>query len=61
MNLKDSSHLTNWKRFDRQGEITLGSIEENDSLLIKGDNLDVLKTLLPTYKNKIKLLYNSID
>ena len=55
--LNSARRLINWRRFKKQGEITLGAIDDNDNLLIKGDNLDVLKLLLPTYENKIKLIY----
>ncbi len=56
MNLADSNNLINWKRYSKAGSIALGAINLNDNLLIKGDNLVVLETLLPFYKNKIKLI-----
>ena len=56
MNLADSNHFVNWKRYSKAGNIALGGIDLNDNLVIKGDNRAVLEALLPFYRNKIKLI-----
>lgn len=48
--------FTNWRKYNRFGEKDHKRISTSDNLLIKGDNLKVLQNLLPTYKNKIKLI-----
>jgi len=48
--------FSNWIKYNKTGVIQLDEISINDNLLIKGDNLNVLKILLPIYKNKIKLI-----
>lgn len=49
--------FTNWKRIDSKGIDEAYDISENDSLLLKGNNLLVLHSLLPKYKGKVKLIY----
>jgi len=57
MNIKSNlDSFVNWKRYNKEGEINLRVISRNDNFIIKGDNINVLQTLLPIYKNKIKLI-----
>jgi len=57
MNIKfDLDSFVNWKRYNKDGETDLKVIFHNDNFIIKGDNINVLQTLLPIYKNKIKLI-----
>ena len=52
--LKEPKALTNFKSYgDRTGKIN----HEKDNLLIKGNNLLALYSLLPIYKGKVKLIY----
>jgi adenine-specific DNA-methyltransferase len=57
MNIKfDLDSFVNWKRYNKDGETELKVIYRNDNFIIKGDNINVLQSLLPIYKNKIKLI-----
>ena len=49
--------LTNFKRFDKDGEHPAENITLDDNLIIKGNNLLVLHSLKKVYKGKIKLIY----
>lgn len=49
--------LTKFKRFDSTGEQTDFEIKENENLIIRGDNLFVLHSLIPKYKGKVDLIY----
>ena len=49
--------LTNFKQHTPQGQQTPTQISLNSNLLIKGNNLLVLHSLLPTYQGKVKLIY----
>lgn len=49
--------FTNIKKYTKDGEEKVSSISEKDNLLIKGNNLIVLSSLLKKYKNKVKLIY----
>ena len=49
--------LTNFKRYTKDGEEQVASFNENDNLIIKGNNLIVLYTLLNKYRGKVKLIY----
>ena len=42
--------------FDEQGQHTEDNGSEN--MVIHGDNLDALKSLLPRYEGKVKCIYN---
>jgi len=48
--------LVDYKRFNKYGQIDLGNISNKDNLLIKGDNLPILKILLENFQNRIKLI-----
>ncbi len=49
--------LCNWKRYNKQGESAPKSVASSDNLLIKGNNLLVLHTLLKTHARKVKLIF----
>lgn len=49
--------LTNAKRYTSDGVSVVDSISDNDNLIIKGNNLLTLASLLPTYSGKVKLIY----
>ena len=55
--LLDPKALTNWKKYDKDGEHTVDSVSKDDNLIIKGNNLLALHSLLPKYKGKVKLIY----
>ncbi|MEA3449668.1 MAG: site-specific DNA-methyltransferase, partial [Patescibacteria group bacterium] len=55
--LKEPKVLTNWKKFDKNGQQKLKEISQNDNLIIKGNNLLALYSLLQNYRNKVKLIY----
>jgi adenine-specific DNA-methyltransferase len=49
--------LTNWKKFDKDGEYKVEDVSEPDNLLIKGNNLLGLSSILRKYRGKVKLIY----
>ncbi len=49
--------LVNWKRFTQAGETTPDSVSPQDNLLIKGNNLLALHTLMKTHAGKVKLIF----
>ncbi len=55
--LLDPKVLTNAKRYDKNGISDITEINDNDNLIIKGNNLLALHSLLPRYKGKIKCMY----
>ena len=55
--LLDNKVLTKFKRYDKDGEHEVDSIEEIDNLIIKGNNLIALHSLKKRYAGKIKLIY----
>ena len=55
--LLDNKVFTNWKRYDKDGERKLDELKDDDSLIIKGNNLIVLHSLKKRYAGKIKLIY----
>lgn len=55
--LLDNKVLTNFKRYDKDGEHEVDSIEETDNLIIKGNNLIALHSLKQRYSGKVKLIY----
>jgi len=55
--LFDPKVLTNWKKFDKDGEHIVTNISLEDNLIIKGNNLIALHSLNKVYKGKIKLIY----
>lgn len=55
--LREPKVLTNTKKFDKKGSHKIKNISADDNLIIKGNNLLALYTLLPNYRNKVKLVY----
>lgn len=45
------------RRFTSQGEAPAGTLGEDDNLVIRGNNLLAISSLLPRYEGKIKLIY----
>lgn len=55
--LTEPKVLTNFKRYDKDGEHKVGSISIDDNLIIKGNNLLALHSLKKRYAGKINLIY----
>lgn len=55
--LTEPKVLTAFKRYDVDGEHDVTSVSSQDNLVIKGNNLLVLHSLLRRYEGKIKLIY----
>lgn len=49
--------FTNIKKYTKAGEEKVSSISENDNLMIKGNNLLILSSMLKKYSGKVKLIY----
>lgn len=49
--------ITNIKRYSKDGEMAVTEILDTDNLIIKGNNLLALSSLLKKYECKIKLIY----
>lgn len=49
--------LTNFKKYNKDGNQTISTISKADNLLIKGNNLLVLKSLEKIYGNQIDFIY----
>ncbi|MEZ0007156.1 adenine-specific DNA-methyltransferase [Flavobacterium sp. 28YEA47A] len=49
--------FTNFKMFDKNGEHTVTKLTGNESLILKGNNLLCLASLLKTHRGRIKLIY----
>ena len=55
--LFDPKVLTNFKRYDKDGEHPNPDISRNDNLIIKGNNILALHSLKKLYRGEIKLIY----
>ena len=55
--LLDDKVLTNFKRFDKDGEHEVEDINDADNLIVKGNNLIALHSLKKRYKGLIKVIY----
>lgn len=55
--LLDDKVLTNFKRFDKNGEHEVEDINDTDNLIIKGNNLIALHSLKKRFAGKVKLIY----
>lgn len=55
--LTEPKVLTNFKRYDSDGEHEVDSISMDDNLIIKGNNLLALYSLKKKYAGRIKLIY----
>lgn len=49
--------LVDFRRFSRDGEQAVDSIGIDDNLIVKGDNLPTLNTLMPLYAERVDLIY----
>ncbi len=49
--------LTNFNKYDKEGEHKVDSISTDDNLIIKGNNLLALHSLKKQYAGKVKLIY----
>ncbi|MDP2363530.1 MAG: site-specific DNA-methyltransferase [Ignavibacteria bacterium] len=49
--------LTNFKKYDKDGEHQVMRISRDDNLIIKGNNLLALHTLKKAYAGRVKLIY----
>ena len=49
--------LTNFRRFDKNGEHKVTEIKDTDNIIIKGNNLLALNTLKKRFAGKVKLIY----
>ena len=48
--------LTNWRKFATDGEQSVSTVSPDENLLIKGNNLLALHSLLKTHREKVKLI-----
>lgn len=55
--LLDAKTLTNFKKFDKDGEHKVTELKGNENLILKGNNLLALSSLLKTHRGRIKLIY----
>lgn len=55
--LTEPKVLTNFRRYDEDGEHEVDSISMEDNLIIKGNNLLALHSLKKKYAGKVKLIY----
>lgn len=55
--LYENKVVTNFKKFDENGESEVLAINENDNLIIKGNNLIALHSIKDRYKGKVKLIF----
>ena len=55
--LLDAKAFTNFKKYDKDGEHNVTELTGNENLILKGNNLLVISSLLKTHRGKIKLIY----
>lgn len=55
--LLDAKAFTNFKKYDKEGEHKVKEFTGDENLILKGNNLLVLSSLLKTHSGKIKLIY----
>ncbi len=55
--LLDPKVLTNFRRIDADGEHPVNEIADTDNLIIKGNNLLAVHSLLPRFRSRVKLIY----
>lgn len=55
--LTEPKVLTNFKKYDSEGEHEIDSISMDDNLIIKGNNLLALYSLKKKYAGKVKMIY----
>src|SRR5699024_10118539 len=55
--LLDKKILVNAKKYDENGVHDIDSFDENDNIIMKGNNLLALHTLKEKYAGKVKMIY----
>ena len=55
--LTEPKMLTNFRRYDKDGEHNVEHLSPNDNLIIKGNNLLALHSLREKYAGQVKLIY----
>ncbi|MBL7201173.1 MAG: site-specific DNA-methyltransferase, partial [Anaerolineae bacterium] len=55
--LLDPKVLTGWRRVDAEGEHSVTDLRPHDNLIIKGNNLLALHSLIRRFGGKVKLIY----
>ncbi len=55
--LLDAKAFTNFKKYDKDGEHKVTDFKGDENLILKGNNLLVISSLLRTHRGKIKLIY----
>jgi adenine-specific DNA-methyltransferase len=55
--LLDDKVLTNFKKFDVEGEHKVSEIQDDDNLIIKGNNLIALHSLKKKFASKLRAIY----
>lgn len=55
--LLDDKVLTNFKRYDKEGEHEVTELNKDDNFIIKGNNLIALHSLKKRFAGKVKLIY----
>lgn len=55
--LLDNKVLTNFKRYDKDGEDKVEELKDTDNYIIKGNNLVALHNLKKRFAGKVKLIY----
>lgn len=55
--LLDDKVLTNFKRYDKEGENEVTELNKDDNFIIKGNNLIALHSLKKRFAGKVKLIY----
>lgn len=55
--LYENKVITNFKKFDENGEVEVSAVNENDNLIIKGNNLIALHSIKDRYKGKVKVIF----
>ncbi|MGL5720953.1 MAG: site-specific DNA-methyltransferase [Brevinema sp.] len=49
--------MINWKRYTTKGSEAIDTITQKDNFLFKGNNFEVLSSILPVFQASVKLIY----
>ncbi|WP_262733639.1 DNA methyltransferase [Gaetbulibacter sp. NE] len=55
--LLDAKAFTNFKKYDKEGAYKITELKGDENLILKGNNLLVISSILKTHREKIKLIY----
>lgn len=55
--LLDAKVFTNFKKYDKDGEHKVTEFKGDENLILKGNNLLAISSLLKTHRGKVKLIY----